>query len=283
MNPDALLSPLYYLLGLLPFEIMQNQFMQRAVAGMLALTPLCALIGTLVVQFRMAFFADAVSHSAFTGIALGLLIGIDPWFGLLVFGVLAGMGAMRLRRTSDMSMDTTLGVIFSTLVALGLAIISAKKGLAKSLPMFLYGDILSITDRDILLTFGLLVLALGFMAAYFNQLLTIGLHEDLARVRGIPVDRLELLFAALVSIVVGFSIRAVGILLVTAFLIIPSATARNLAHTVRGHVRLSVILALLSAMGGLMLAIRLDIAAGAGMVLCSAGLFACTLPLRRSR
>ncbi|HNV71885.1 MAG TPA: metal ABC transporter permease, partial [Candidatus Ozemobacteraceae bacterium] len=265
----------------IPLELMQNGFMQRAVLGLLALAPLCALIGCLVVQFRMAFFADAVSHSAFTGIALGLLIGIDPWFSLLGFGVLTGMLTMRLRRAGDLSMDTTLGVVFSTLVALGLAIISARKGLAKSLPLFLYGDILSMTDLDVLLAFALLLATLGFMAAFFNQLLMIGLHEDLARVRGVPVDRLELLFAALVALVVGFSIRAVGILLVTAFLVIPAATARNLATTIRGHVRWSVGLALLSALGGLALAIHFDIAAGAGMVLCAALLFACSVPLRR--
>ncbi len=283
MSIEALLLPVYKLLGLLPIEVMQHGFMQRAVLGLMALAPLCALIGCLVVQFRMAFFADAISHSAFTGIALGLLVGIDPWFSLLGFGILTGMAAMRLRRAGDLSMDTTLGVVFSTLVALGLAVISARKGLAKSLPMFLYGDILSMTDRDVVLAYGLLLVTLGFMAAYFNQLLTIGLHEDLARVRGVPVDRLELLFAALVALVVGFSIRAVGILLVTAFLVIPAASARNLAGTIRGHVRWSVLLALLSALGGLTLAVRYDVAAGAGMVLCAALLFACTLPLKGLR
>lgn len=283
MSIEILLMPLYKLLGLLPLEVLQNGFMQRAVLGVLALAPLCALIGCLVVQFRMAFFADAISHSAFTGIALGLLVGIDPWLSLLGFGILTGMAAMRLRRAGDLSMDTTLGVVFSTLVALGLAVISARKGLAKNLPMFLYGDILSMTDRDVLSAYGLLLVTLGFMAANFNQLLMIGLHEDLARVRGVSVDRLELLFAALVALVVGFSIRAVGILLVTAFLVIPAASARNLAGTIRGHVRWSVVLALLSALGGLILAVRHDVAAGAGMVLCAAFLFACTLPLKARR
>ena len=275
------LSSVYGLFSYLPVEFLQVQFMQRALLGMLILAPLCALIGTLVVQFRMAFFADAVSHSAFTGIALGLLLGIDPWVSLLGFSVLVGIGTMRLKRTSEMAMDTTLGVVFSTSIALGLAIISAKKGLAKSLPVFLYGDILAISDGDILLGFGLLLITVVFMAVAFNHLLLIGLHEDLARVRGIPVDLLETLFAVLVALVVGFSIRAVGILLVTAFLVIPAASARNLANDVRGHTRLSVLLSLVSAVTGLYISVRFDTPAGAAMILCSSLIFA--LSLLRSR
>ncbi|HEY9071157.1 MAG TPA: metal ABC transporter permease [Candidatus Ozemobacteraceae bacterium] len=281
--PDPLLEPIYGLLAHLPFEALQARFMQRAVLQIALLTPLCALCGSLVVQFRMAFFSDAVSHSAFTGVALGLLIGIDPWLAVIFFGLFTGILAVQLRRHGDLAMDTSLGVLFSTAVALGLAIISMKKGLARTLPGFLYGDILAITDREIILTALLLVGTLLFLLRFFNQLVYTSLHEHLAHISGVRTSALEMAFAALLSLVVAFSIRAVGILLVTALLVIPAAAARNIAGNLRQQVWYSVAIALISGFTGLALSLAWDAATGAAMILSSATLFLASLLFRSLR
>jgi len=281
--PDTLLEPIYGLLALLPFEAMQARFMQRAVLQIALLTPLCALCGSLVVQFRMAFFSDAVAHSAFTGVALGLLLGIDPWLAVIFFGLFTGILAVQLRRRGDLAMDTSLGVLFSTAVALGLAIISMKKGLARTLPGFLYGDILAITDREIVLTALLLAGTLIFLLRFFNQLVYTSLHEHLAHISGVRTSALETAFAALLALVVAFSLRAVGILLVTALLVIPAAAARNIAGNLRQQVWYSVGIALASGFAGLGISLSWDTATGAAMILSSAALFLASLVFRSLR
>ncbi|HNW33763.1 MAG TPA: metal ABC transporter permease [Candidatus Ozemobacteraceae bacterium] len=277
---ETLLEPVYRLLSCLPFDVMQARFMQRAVLEIALLAPLCAFCGSLVVQFRMAFFSDSVSHSAFTGVALGLVLGIDPWLAVIIFGLGTGMMAVQLRRKSEMAMDTTLGVLFSSTVALGLAIISTKKGLAKTLPGFLYGDILSISDRDIVLTALLLIATLIFLLRFYNQLVYTSLHEHLAHISGVRTSWLETAFAAMLALVVAFSIRAVGILLVTALLVIPAAAARNFAGNLRHQVWFAVLIAMTSGLAGLATSLAWDTATGAAMILWATLFFVMSLPAR---
>ena len=274
------LSWIFSLIGTIPLPILQTQFMQRAVATMLFLAPMCAVMGTLVVQFRMAFFSDSIAHSAFTGIALGLLLGIDPRWSLPVFSVLVGILIMRLKRRSEHAMDTAMGVVFSTTIALGLAVISARKSLGKSLPGFLYGDILAIDDQELLLIILLSFVCLAFLAFWYNRLLLTGLHAAIARVHGVPVDGLEIAFSSLLALVVAFSIRAVGILLVTALLLIPAAAARNIARTAGSQVWWSVFIALVSSLAGLATSVTMDIASGAAMILWSVVLYVFSLARR---
>ncbi len=277
---ETLLPPLYGMLAWLPFDVLRLAFMQRAICAAACLAVVCALLGVLVVQFRMAFFSDAVSHSAFTGIALGLLLGINPWLSVLAFGVGIGMLAVRLRRQADLAMDTTLGVLFSATIALGLAIISARKELARVLPGFLYGDILALTDRDLLWIILLTVAEIAFLLRFFNHLLFVSLHDHLARSAGVPAQTLEMAFAAALALLIGFAIKIVGILLVTALLVIPATTARNLAGTIRGQVWLSVGLSLLATFAGLVTSLHFDAAPGAAIILWAASLFGLSLLLR---
>jgi len=278
---ESFLARAYGLLALLPFDFLKFTFMQRAVFAAFFLSVVCALLGVLVVQFRMAFFSDAVAHSAFTGIALGLLLGIDPWLSVMAFGMGVGILAVRVKRRADLAMDTTLGVLFSSTIALGLAIISAKKGLARILPGFLYGDILALTDRDLLWMIVLSITELIFILKFFNQLLYVSLHDHLARIAGIRVAGLEMAFAAALALLVGFAIKVVGILLVTALLVIPATTARNLSLTMRGQVWLAIALALTASTAGLATSIVFDTAPGAAIILWAAAFFLLSLVRRR--
>jgi len=268
-------------IGSLPFACLKAQFMQRAILEILLLAPLCALMGTLTISFKMAFYSDAIAHSAFTGIALGILLGIDPWLSLVVFAVFFGILTSRLKRFSNLTMDTTLGVLFSANIAFGLVVISMKKGLGKGLQGFLYGDVLSISENDLLFTMGLLGVVLVFVWNYFNRLIFVSVHQELAKSTGIDVEILEQVFASILSIVVAFSIRTVGILLVTALLIIPSAAASNIAGSVKSQVWFSILFAVCACLSGFWMSVTFDSATGPSIILSSTVFFGITLIARR--
>jgi zinc transport system permease protein len=182
------LSPLYALLAqLLPFDCLQARFMQQALLGLLLLAPMAAVMGIIVVNFRMAFFSDAISHSAFAGVALGLIFSVDPNWTMPAFGLLVGLGIMIMQRHSNLSSDTVIGVFFSAMVAFGLAIVSRDRSLARDLQRFLYGDILTISDGQILCLMALFLILMTFQAVSYNHLLYIGLNPILAQAHRVRV------------------------------------------------------------------------------------------------
>lgn len=276
--PD--LTPLYTLLAqLLPFEAMQANFMQQALAGLLLLTPMTAVMGILVVNFRMSFFADAISHSAFAGVALGLLFTLNPDWTMPAFGLLVGLGIMIMQRHSSLSSDTVIGVFFSTMVAFGLAIVSRDRSLARDLQRFLYGDILTISDDQVLALFGLFLVVMAFLAIGYNRLLYIGLNPTLAQAHRIRVAVHQYLFAGLLALIVMFAVQAVGVLLVTALLIVPAAAARNFARSAGAMFWWSLLISLSSAVGGLLLSAQdwARTATGATIILVACLWFALSL------
>lgn len=238
---------------LLPFECMQAPFMRQALLGLVLLAPMAATMGVQVVNFRMAFFADAISHSAFAGVALGLIFSVNPHWSMLVFGVMVGMGIMAVQRHSTLSSDTVIGVFFSAVVAFGLAVVSRDRSVARDLQRFLYGDILTIDDASIIFLQLLFVAIMLFQSLGYNRMLYIGLNPLLAEVHKVRVAIYQYLFAALLSLVVIFAVWAVGVLLVTALLIVPAATARNLARSAGGMFWWALLISLTSAVAGLIL------------------------------
>jgi len=265
---------LYDFIGsILPFQWAEAEFILRALIGLLILAPLCGSMGIIVVNFRMAFFSDAISHSAFTGVALGLIFGIDPMITLVLFGLLVGLAIIRVKRKSELSSDTIIGVFFSTVIALGIAIISARGELTRSLNAILYGDILSISDNELFMQFVLFTVILIYLYYSYNRLFFIGVNQALAHAQGIKVKFYEYSYAALLSILVAFSIRAVGLLLVTAMLILPAASARNMAKSAGGLFWWSVFFALISGIAGLFASIILNTATGASVILAASVCF----------
>lgn len=238
---------------LLPFDFMQLRFMQQALLGLLLLAPMAALMGVQVVNFRMAFFADAISHSAFTGVAFGLLFSISPHWTMPIFGVLVGVAIVAAQRRSSLSTDTVIGVFFSGVVAFGLAMVSREQNVARDIQRFLYGDILTVSPADLWSMAALLVVLVGFQLYGFNRMLYIGLNPLVAQVHRVRVAAYQYLYAALLALVVVFSVWAVGVLLVTAMLVVPAATARNLARSAGGMVWWALLVSISSAIGGLLI------------------------------
>jgi zinc transport system permease protein len=272
--PD--LSPLYALLAqLLPFDCLQARFMQQAMLGLLLLAPMAAVMGIVVVNFRMAFFADAISHSAFAGVALGLIFSVDPGWTMPAFGMLVGLGIMILQRHTNLSSDTVIGVFFSAMVAFGLAIVSRDRSLARDLQRFLYGDILTISDDQILCLMALFLALMAFQAASYNHLLYIGLNPTLAQAHRVRVAIHQYIFAGLLSLIVMFSVQAVGVLLVTAMLIVPAAAARNVARSAGSMFWWAMLVSLTSAASGLIVSAQdwARTATGATIILVACGWF----------
>jgi zinc transport system permease protein len=280
------LSPLYGLLAqMLPFDCLQARFMQQALTGLLLLAPMTAVMGILVINFRMSFFADAISHSAFAGVALGLLFVLEPGWTMPVFGMLAGLTIVWLQRASGLSSDTVIGVFYSAVVAFGLAVVSRDRWLARDLQRFLYGDILTISDGQIIALMGLFVVLMTFVACNYNRLLYIGLHPALAQAHRVRVAALQYLFAGLLALLVMFAVQAVGVLLVTAQLIVPAAAGRNFARSAGTMFWWTLAISLSSAVTGLLLSAQdwARTATGATVILVACGWFALSMAAARHR
>lgn len=267
----------------IPLECMQMRFMQEAMLGLILVAPMAAVAGTQVVNFRMAFFSDAIGHSAFAGVAFGLLFAISPNLTMPLLAVIVGLGIMAVKQRSGLSTDTIIGVFFSAVVASGLAVVSRYPQAARDMQMFLYGDILTISDQEIIALFGLLGVFLLFQYFAFNKLICIGLNLQLAKAHRIKVMIYQYLFAALLSLIVIFSVKAVGVLLVTAMLITPAAAARNLASSYGKMLWMSILISLICAVAGLLLSAQewMRTAAGATIVICACVIFCVSLVFRR--
>ncbi|HAM33459.1 MAG TPA: ABC transporter [Deltaproteobacteria bacterium] len=261
---------------LLPFSFAEPSFMKRAILSILLTAPAAAALGVPLVQHRMAFFSDAVGHSAFTGVALGVLLGVSPSWTMVAFGAFVAVAIILVKGRTDLSSDTVVGVFFSTVVALGIAVISREKGLTRNLQAFLYGDPLAVSDTELLWMAGVFLLVCAFLALLYNRILLLGIHEGFARTKGVRAQAVEISFALVVALVVTAAIRAVGILLVTALLVIPAATARNVARGAASALWISVAVAVLSGFSGIVASWYLDTATGATVVLAAAACFALT-------
>lgn len=275
MTPESLLAPLYEAIGrLLPFAFAQPQFMKRAILATLLVAPTAAAVGVPLVQFRMAFFSDAIGHSAFTGIALGVVMGVHPLATMIAFGLFVAWAIAHVKGRTGLAPDTVVGVFFSAAVALGIAVISAQKGLTRNLQAYLYGDLLAVSDAEILWMAALAAGIGAYLCLAFNRIMLLSTHEGLARTLGVRARAVEVSFCLATALVVTTAIRAVGILLVTALLVIPAATARSAARSVGGAFWVAVAAALLAGIAGIAASYHLDTATGATVVLFAAALFA---------
>lgn len=282
---QSLMDMLCSWIGALPFECLQMGFMQEAFLCILLCAPLAAAAGTQVVNFRMSFFSDAIGHSAFAGAALGLLCSLGPGITMPLLALMIGLGIMFLKRRSTLSSDTVIGVLFSAVVALGLALASRNPNMARDMQMFLYGDILTVSRSEILTLFILSVCFYGFEIFAFNRLIAIGVNPQLARTHRIHAAAYEYLHVALLALVVIFCVKTVGVLLVTALLIVPAATARNLSDSSGKMFWISVLTGICSGVAGLLISAQdwAGTAAGATIVLCACLFFLISLGIGFTR
>ncbi|MGI6316017.1 MAG: metal ABC transporter permease [Christensenellales bacterium] len=268
---------------LLPFSMFRYAFMKNALLAILLITPLLGLLGTMTVNNRMAFFSDALGHSALTGIALGVSLGVeDTLLCLLGFGVFLALVITRVQRSGTASKDTIIGVFSSVSVALGLVVLS-RGGNFSAYSAALTGDILSITPREIFYLAIMLITVSVLWRIFYNRLLLVSLNASLAASRGIHVQALEYGFVCVVAVAVMLSVRAVGVLMINSLLVLPAAASRNITRSSRGYQALSLVLAVGCGLAGLLLSYALDTSAAAAIVLLLAICFGITWLLNRLR
>ena len=267
--------------ALLPFEWLHYTFMKNALLAILLITPLFGMLGTMAVDNKMAFFSDALGHSALTGIAIGVVLGIgNQMVSMLIFGILWAVLITFVKHNSKMSADTIISVFSSTSIALGLVIL-ARGGAFAKYSSYLVGDVLSVTPGDLLALLLTLIATAVIWVLLFNPLLLTSVNAPLAQSRGVRAKLTEYAFTVLVAVAVMMSIRWVGVMLINSLLILPAAASRNVARNAAWYMRLSVLIALCCGVAGLVLSYYLNTSAGAAIVLCAAAVYFVTLPLRR--
>ena len=268
------------LLSRLPFEWAHFEFMRNALAAVLLAAPLFALLGTLVVSNRMAFFSEALGHASLTGVGLGVLLGLGhPLPALLGFTLLLGWTMVILKRVSRSPSDTIISLCMSFSIALGVVLLSRGGGMAR-FTHFLVGDPLSMTSSEIG-WLGLTTLAVGaIVLVFYNKILLSGLNTSLARSRGVGLLFTQLVFVTATVLAVAMNLGWIGLLLINALLVLPAAAARNVARSVRSYVALSLLVALVSGVAGLLLAFYLETAVSATIALVAIGFFALSLLAR---
>ena len=266
--------------AILPFSWLSFDFMKNALLAVLLITPLFGILSTMVVSNHMAFFSDSLGHGAFTGLAIGAVVGIfSPMSSLIMFSVIFALLITWIKNKSKASTDTIIGVFSSTGIALGLMLMSYG-GSFNKYATYLIGDILSITPEELGMLLLVLVLVLVLWGLLFNKLLLLSINQSFAKSRGVNIMLVEGIFAAMVAVVVAISIQWVGLLIINSLLVLPAAAARNVTSSVKQYHVFSVAFALLSGISGLVMSYYCSMATGATIVVLAAAIFFITFGLR---
>jgi zinc transport system permease protein len=255
-------------------------FLQRALVAGILVSLLCGVLSTFVVLRRMAFIGVGISHSAFGGVALGFLLGVDPLWTGIGFALLVAVLIEWAQTRTTVEEDTAIGIFFAASMALGLVFLHLSRAYNVDVFGFLFGNILAIGTRQL---WQILVVTVGVLAVivtFFKELVFLSFDEEMAWVSGVPVKPLRYLFLILMALVVIVTIYLVGIILVSALLVIPGAIAQNLSRHLKSMVWVSTGVAVGAAVGGLVLSYGIDFPSGGTIVLVLAGIYFLTTFLR---
>lgn len=251
-------------------------FMRNALAAIAIITPLFGLLGTMIVNKKMAYFSDALGHSALTGIAVGVLCGTqDTTLSMVVFAIVFALLLNKIGSMNTASTDTIISVFSSCSVAIGLAILSRGGNFSKY-SSILVGDVLSITGKEIIYLVIIFIVTILFWLFGFNWLNAICIHRTVAKSKHIPVKLMDNLFAVLVALIVMLSIKWIGILIINALLILPAASSRNIAENMREYHLFSVVFSVFSGILGLFVSYYTNVATGPMIVIIASVIYFAT-------
>ncbi len=266
---------------ILPFEFMQYAFMKNALIAIILVTPIFAILGTMIVNNKMAFFSDALGHSALTGIAIGMVLGISNMnLSMILFAIVFALLLNFVKNKISYGADTIISVFSSIAIALGLAML-AQSGNFNKYSSYLVGDILSINQGEILYLFFAFILVILFWYFMFNKLNVTSINSTLAKSRGINTKVIDNVFVVLIAIMVMISIRWIGILLINSLLILPAASSRNIAKNMRSYHLIAVIFSLFSGITGLVISYYWNIPTGPMIVLISGIIYFLTFGMKK--
>ncbi|HLT21782.1 MAG TPA: metal ABC transporter permease [Thermomicrobiales bacterium] len=248
-------------------------FMQRAFIEVVIIGIATGLVGCLVVLRGLAFIGDALIHAVFPGVVLAMILGYDIMLGAFIFGGATALGIGLASRNQRVSHDAAIGVVFTAFFALGIVMVSARRGFAGEVTALLFGNILAISERDILITAALAAGVILTTLAFMRVFVLIAFDRTLAASAGYPVFRLELLLLLLVTVTVVFSLQAIGNLLVLSLLVTPAAAARVLTDRLTRMLVFSVLIAVGSGITGLYVSFHYDLSASGSIALTTTSVF----------
>ncbi len=267
--------------NILPFSWVEYTFMKNALIAIILAAPLFGLVGTMIVNNKMSFFSDAMGHCALTGIAIGVMLGIENYaVSMLAFAILFAIGIASIIESDVSSSDTIIGVFSSAGIAVGIVILSANGGFSKY-SGYLVGDILSITKNEIFVLAAIFLVVISVWVISFNKLMLASLSADMAKSKRINVKLYKNLFAVLIALIVTVSIKWVGMLIINSLLVLPAAAAKNIVKSMRAYHIVSVLFSLFSGICGLVLSYYIGTSAGATIVLISSIIFFGTFFINR--
>lgn len=255
---------------LVPF---QYAFMQRAFVAALAVGLLCSVMGTYVVLRKLSFIGDGIAHASFAGIVIAYIRGMDYYVGAAVVAVLTALSIGFVHRRGNISLDTTIGVLFTAMFALGVFLMSRLKNYAVDLQSFLFGNILSVSVNDVLFIAGLSAVIAIAVIVLFRGLLYTTFDPVVAQASGLPVATIEYILLVMLALTIIVALQSVGIILVAALLVTPAAAAYQLTNRFRPMMTLAAVLGVISTVGGLYLSYFLRSSSGATIVLLATVLF----------
>lgn len=262
-------------------EMLDYEFMKNALFAISIITPIFGLIGTMIVNNKMAFFSDALGHSAFTGIALGMLLGIqNNVVSMIIFAIVFALLLNKINDSRIASKDTVISVFSSTAIALGLVLLT-KNGNYTEISNYLVGDILNIIPSEIGFLLIVALVVVLFWIFGFNKLLGMSVNATLAKSKGISVKWIENIFVVLVAIIVMISIKWIGILIINSLLILPAAASRNISKNMRQYHLWSVVFSVFSGIVGLVISYYLGMSTGPTIVIVSSVIYFITFAMRR--
>lgn len=274
---EAIYSVMEKLIG---FDWVNYDFMKNALIAIIIISPLFGILGTMIVNNKLAFFSDALGHSVFTGMAIGIIIGVvQTDIVMALFGVVFAILLNYIRGKKTVSTDTIISVFSSLSMAVGLVILS-RGGNFSQYSSLLVGDILSITPKEIVYLLMILITTLVFWCLLFNKLHSISISESLARSRGININVIDTCFVVLIALIVMLSIKWVGMLIINALLILPAAASRNISHNMREYHLFSILISVFTGIVGLILSFYVETATGPTIAILAAIVFFGTLIIK---
>ncbi|WP_435236701.1 metal ABC transporter permease [Psychromonas sp. PT13] len=258
-----------------------DNFLIRALIGGLGVALVAGPFGSFVVWRRLAYFGDTLAHSALLGVALGFILHVNLTLGILIICQILAILLFVSQYQRQLASDTLLGIFSHGALSLGLVALAFMDDIRIDLVGYLFGDILAIGYSDLIWIYGAGGIALGGLIWIWKPLLSITIHEDLARVEGLPVDRINWFFLSLIALTVAIMMKVVGMLLVTALLIIPAATARRFANTPESMALIAIIIGCFSVMLGLLGSYYYDTPSGPSIVVAGCILFIISIIMPR--
>lgn len=256
-------------------------FLLNALLAGLSLALVAGPLGSFVVWRRMAYFGDTLAHAALLGVALGFLLDVSPTLAVTVGCIVLAVLLVTLQQRQPLAADTLLGILAHSTLSLGLVAISFMHEVRVDLMAYLFGDLLAVGGRDLLWIAAGSALVLGLLAWLWRPLLALTVHEELAKVEGLPVGALRLALMLLIAVVIAVAMKIVGVLLITSLLIIPAAAAQRHARSPEQMAAGASAIGLLAVCGGLALSWFQDTPAGPSIVVAAAGLFLLSFLLPR--